>query len=66
MINTPYHTDPDVREKIDEVLHQCVMIFQNIGKSCSKATVAEARKKEESLLLSVRPLDPEFIDRLIR
>ena len=64
-MSTPYYTEPKVRAEIDEVLHECAKIFQNLGVSSTKKERTEAKAEERRLLKSVRSLDPKFIDLLL-
>ena len=61
-----YHTDPKVREAIDKVLHENVKIYPELGVSSTKAERYAAGVKERANLKTVRHLDPEFIDFLIK
>jgi len=60
-----YTSNPDHKRSIDEVLHQCAMMFQNLGTENSKIDYKKARTEERKLLRTVRDLDPEKIDRLL-
>lgn len=60
-----YSNNPDHKLLIDEVLHRCAMMFQNLGSDHSKSDYKEAREEERKLLKAVYELDPEKIDRLL-
>jgi len=60
-----YYNDLSVKMQIDEVLHQNVMIFQNLGINSSKSEVQAAKVQEKKNLRAVRHLDPSFIDGLL-
>lgn len=60
-----YHTNKEIRAKIDEVLHTNVMLFQNLGVSSTKQERYDASVRERKNLREVRDLDKEFIDFLI-
>ena len=61
MIGT-YHNNEEVRNRIDEVLHKCAMLFQNLGSDSTREDKYNALAEERRLLESVRHLDPAFID----
>lgn len=60
-----YNDNPDHKMLIDEVLHRCAIMFQNLGAEYSKEDYQGARADEVLLLKAVRHLDPEKIDRLL-
>lgn len=60
-----YYNDPSVKIQIDEVLHQNVMLFQQLGVKSTKSEVQAAKAQEKKNLRSVRHLDPSFIDGLL-
>lgn len=60
-----YTDNPDHKILIDEVLHRCARMFQNLGQDSPKAAYKQARVEERKLLRAVRELDPEKIDRLL-
>jgi hypothetical protein len=50
---------------IDEVLHRCARMFQELGADSGKTAYKQARVEERKLLRAVRELDPDKIDRLL-
>lgn len=60
-----YSDNADHKLLIDEVLHRCAKMFQNLGSDHSKTEYKQARVEERKLLRAVRELDPEKIDRLL-
>jgi len=64
-MNSPYHTDPLIREEIDKVLHENVKMFQNLGVSSTKSERSAAKVQERKNLRAVKDLDPEFIGALL-
>ena len=57
-----YRTSFEVRNRIDEVLHKCAMLFQNLGSDSTEEDKDNALAEERRLLESVRHLDPAFIN----
>ena len=57
-----YRTSEEVRNRVDEVLRKCAMLFQNLGSDSTREEKYDALLEERRLLKSVRHLDPPFID----
>jgi len=57
-----YHNNEEVRNRIDEVLHKCAMLFQNLGSDSTREEKYNALLEERRLLESVRHLDPAFVN----
>ena len=57
-----YKTSKEVRNRIDEVLHKCAMLFQNLGSDSTREEKYNALAEERRLLESVKHLDPAFIN----
>ena len=57
-----YRNSEIKRREIDGILHQCAVLFQNLGKESTKEERNAAEAEEIRLLKSVRYLDEEFID----
>jgi hypothetical protein len=60
-----YSNNEDHKMLIDEVLHRCAKMFQNLGTESPRSAYKQARIEERKLLRAVRELDPEKIDRLL-
>lgn len=60
-----YSNNADHKLLIDEVLHRCAMMYQNLGSDSPRSAYKQARVEERKLLRAVRELDPEKIDRLL-
>jgi hypothetical protein len=60
-----YNNNEDHKMLIDEVLHRCAKMFQNLGTESPRPAYKQARIEERKLLRAVRELDPEKIDRLL-
>jgi hypothetical protein len=60
-----YSNNPDHKMIIDEVLHRCARMFQELGADSGKTAYKQARVEERKLLRAVRELDPDKIDRLL-
>jgi hypothetical protein len=60
-----YNNNEDHKMLIDEVLHRCAKMFQNLGTDSPRSAYKQARIEERKLLRAVRELDPEKIDRLL-
>ncbi len=60
-----YYENEEIRKEIDAVLHENVQLFQNLGTDSSKEDYANAVLMEMANLLSVKDLDPEFIEPLL-
>ncbi len=61
-----YYTNKEVKAKIDAVLHANAMLYQNLGKSSTKAEREAAGVAERKSLREVRDLDKSFIDLLLK
>lgn len=60
-----YYTNKEVKAKIDAVLHANAMLFQNLGKSSTKAERDAAGVAERKSLREVIECDREFINFLL-
>jgi hypothetical protein len=60
-----YNNNEDHKMLIDEVLHRCAKMFQNLGTDSPRSAYKQARIEERKLLRAVRELDIEKIDRLL-
>lgn len=60
-----YNNNEDHKMLIDEVLHRCAKMFQNLGTDSPRSAYKQARIEERKLLRAVRELDPDKIDRLL-
>jgi hypothetical protein len=60
-----YYENAEVRSKIDAVLHENAMIFQNCGTDSTEAEKKAARIKERNNLREVKHLSPKFIGKLL-
>lgn len=60
-----YNNNEDHKMLIDEVLHRCAKMFQNLGTDSPRSAYKHARIEERKLLRAVRELDPDKIDRLL-
>jgi len=61
-----YYTNKEVKAKIDAVLHANAMLFQNLGKSSTKAEREAASIQERKNLREVRNLSKTFVDSLLK
>jgi len=61
----PYHTDLEIRRKIDEAKHKAVILFQNLGKSSSQEERIAAKEKEKAIFEEVLHLDPEYVGTML-
>jgi hypothetical protein len=62
-----YTEDQAVKQKIDNILRECVSIFANLGTNTSKdlKTKEAAKEEERRLLDTIKDIDEEFYhDRL--
>ena len=64
-MSSPYYTDPKVKELIDEALHQCAIIFANLGCTDSREAYDEAKEQEQRILTKLMNHDPDLIMRLL-
>ena len=60
-----YSNNADHKLLIDEVLHRCAKMYQNLGSDSPRSAYKQARVEERKLLRAVRELDSEKIDRLL-
>ena len=64
-MSSPYYDDPEVKAQIDEILHENVKMFQNLGTGSSAEERSEVRAAERENLIKVKHLDDEFISFLL-
>ena len=60
-----YYKNKEVKAKIDAVLHANAMLFQNLGKSSTKAEREAAGVAERKALREILDLDREMITMLL-
>ena len=58
--NYYYHMDTDVRNQIDELLHQNALIQCNLGTDSTKEERTESKKQWMELAMQIRDIDPKF------
>ena len=64
-MDSPYYTNEEAREKIDEVLEKNAIMFIQLGKDSTKEEIQEAKDKEQTRLKRVHHLDEVFINRML-
>jgi hypothetical protein len=64
-VDTPYYTNEEAREKIDEVLEKNAIMFTQLGKDSTKDEIQWAKDKEQTRLKRVHHLDEIFINRML-
>ena len=65
---TKYDTNKSVKTKIDKILHDCVIMFANLGTNTplDVGTKEEAKRIEKEKLESIKEIDIDFYnDRLL-
>ena len=57
-----YYTNKSIRDKIDKILHECSIMFSNLGTKTSLdvGSRVNAKKEERKLLMKIRDLDGDF------
>jgi hypothetical protein len=67
MTDSKYYTDPDVREKVDEILKNCAMLFSNLGTytTFDVKDIRIAKQLERKWLDEIQELDPILYERLV-
>jgi len=65
-MNSPYYTDPVVRERIDIILQKCTTLFSNLGTSTNfdVQNTITAKQTEQQWLKEIQQLDPEFYQKV--
>jgi hypothetical protein len=65
-MNSPYYTDPIVRERIDTILQKCATLFSNLGTSTNfdVQNTITAKQTENEWLKEIQQLDPEFYQKV--
>lgn len=67
MADSKYYTDPDVKEKVDEILKNCAMLFSNLGTytTFDVRDIRIAKQLERKWLDEIQELDPILYERLV-
>jgi hypothetical protein len=67
MSDSKYYTDPDTREKVDEILKNCAMLFSNLGTytTFDVRDIRIAKQLERKWLDEIKELDPTLYERLV-
>ncbi len=57
-----YYTNKSIRDKIDKILHECSIMFSNLGTKTplDVGSRVNAKKEERKLLMKIRDLDGDF------
>ena len=57
-----YYTNKSIREKIDKILHECSIMFSNLGTKTplDVGSREKAKKEEKRLLMQIRSIDEDF------
>ena len=57
-----YYTNKSIRDKIDKILHECSIMFSNLGTKTplDLGSRVNAKKEERKLLMKIRDLDGDF------
>ena len=57
-----YYTNKSIRDKIDKILHECSVMFSNLGTKTplDVGNRASAKKEERKLLMQIRDIDEDF------
>ena len=61
-MTTPYYTNPNIRQKIDDILSKCATIFSNLGTNTPHDLKSKeaAKQRECELLKQIEGLDEQF------
>ena len=57
-----YYTNKSIRDKIDKILHECSIMFSNLGTKTplDVGSRVNAKKEERRLLMQIRNIDEDF------
>ena len=57
-----YYTNKSIRDKIDKILHECSIMFSNLGTKTplDVGSRVNAKKEERKLLMQIRNIDEDF------
>ena len=57
-----YYTNKSIRDKIDKILHECSVMFSNLGTKTplDVGSRLKAKKEERRLLMQIKGIDEDF------
>ena len=57
-----YYTNKSIREKIEKILHECSIMFSNLGTKTplDVGSRLKAKKEERRLLMQIKGIDEDF------
>ena len=57
-----YYTNKSIRDKIDKILHECSVMFSNLGTKTPLyvGSRLKAKKEERRLLMQIKGIDEDF------
>ena len=57
-----YYTNKSIRDKIDKILHECSIMFSNLGTKTplDVGSRLKAKKEERRLLMQIKGIDEDF------
>ena len=57
-----YYTNKNIRDRIDKILHECSIMFSNLGTRTplDVGNRVKAKKEERRLLMQIRDIDEDF------
>lgn len=64
---SPYYTNPDIKNKIDDILQKCASLFSNLGTSTKLDVkdIQKAKQIEQQWLEKIKELDPDFHQKVV-
>jgi hypothetical protein len=64
---SPYYTNSDTKNKIDDILQKCASLFSNLGTNTSLdvKTVEKVKQIEQEWLEKIKELDPDFHQKVV-
>jgi hypothetical protein len=64
---SPYYTNPDTKNKIDDILQKCASLFSNLGTSTELDVkdIKIAKQTEQQWLEKIKELDQDFHQKVV-
>jgi hypothetical protein len=64
---SPYYSDPEIKNKIDDILQKCASLFSNLGTNTPQDVkdIKTAKQTEQEWLEKIKELDPDFHQKVV-
>jgi hypothetical protein len=64
---SPYYSDPEIKNKIDDILQKCASLFSNLGTNTplDVKDIKTAKQTEQEWLEKIKELDPDFHQKVV-